>query len=239
MTTGSPPAGLPSGLRAVLFDLDGTLLDSLPGIADAANKVLAEHGRRPLAAEAVRPMIGDGAAMLMRRAFEATGPAVADTTIEACVARYAALLSEIDLDSRDLYPGAAELLRGLGAAGLALGVVTNKPPGPTRHALAATGIDDLVGTVVTGDGPWGRKPAAGPVREALARLGAAPGSAAMVGDHAADVGAARAAGVPVIVARFGYSRVPAAELGADGLIDALDDLPRALRALPGFDAPAA
>ncbi|MEQ8966867.1 MAG: HAD-IA family hydrolase [Azospirillaceae bacterium] len=234
----SDPPAFPAGLGAVLFDLDGTLLDSLPGIAAGANRVLAEHGRSTLPVERVRPMIGDGAAMLMRRAFEATGPAISDSAVEACVARYAALLTEMPMGPDDFYTGALDLLRALADAGIATGVVTNKPPGPTRHALAAAGADALVGTVVTGDGPWGRKPSAGPVLEALSRLGVAPAGAVMVGDHAADVGAARAAGIPVVAVSFGYSRTPAAELGADAVIGDLAELPAALGAIAYREAQA-
>lgn len=225
------PIDLPSQLRAVLFDLDGTLVDSLPGITETANRLLAGHGRRPLERAEVARMVGDGAGMLVRRAFEATGPIPDDAALEGEVRRYVDGLAEAPIGPGDLYSGARALLDGLAAAGRGLGLVTNKPTAPTRHALRCLGLDGVFRVVVCGDGADGRKPEAGPMRAALDALGADPGAAVMVGDNAADIGAARAAGLRVIAVSYGYSKTPAADLGADRVVDRLDQVPAAIAAL--------
>jgi phosphoglycolate phosphatase len=171
--------------------------------------------------------------MLVRRAFEATGPLPDAGTLERETARYVELLADAPMAPADLYPGAAALVASVTATGRAAGLVTNKPAGPTAHALARLGLDGAFGAVVCGDGPAGRKPAAGPIQAALATLGVAAEAAVMVGDNAADIGAARAAGVAVVAVDGGYTRVPAADLGADAVVARLADVPAAVARLWG------
>jgi phosphoglycolate phosphatase len=121
------------------------------------------------------------------------------------------------------------MLETLRALGLRLAICTNKPLAPTQALLATLGVSDRFDAVVGGDSYPLRKPAAQPVLGALRQLGAMPGSAAMVGDSEADVGAARAAGLAsVVIMRHGYARTGHAALGADWLLDALTDLPELL-----------
>ena len=211
------PPVLPPTLQAVLFDLDGTLVDSLPGITETANHLLADHGRRTLE----RAEVAADGRRRGRHGWSAapstpTGPVPDDATLEAEVRRYVDRLAEAPIGPGDLYPGARALLDGLAAAGPGLGLVTNKPAAPTRHALRCLGLDDVFRVVICGDGPDGRKPEAGPIRAALDALGAGPEGGVMVAPTtAADIGAARAAGLRVIAVSFGYSKTPATGLGAD------------------------
>ena len=131
------------------------------------------------------------------------------------------------------FPGAAEVLQNLSAAGVALGVCTNKPHGATLRVLDALALLPYFAAVLGGDALDVRKPDAGHLRAVLAAMGAGADSAAMVGDSEIDVAAARNAGVPVIVVDFGYTALAPAELGADGVISHLGDLPDALARIAG------
>jgi phosphoglycolate phosphatase len=216
-------------LDAVVFDLDGTLVDTAPDIAAALAAAFRPSGLRPPGADAVRTMVGDGARVLIARALAAAGDATAD--VEALYARFLAwYVSQPCRDSR-LYDGALDLLDELAARGVRSGICTNKPQGPTDGLLEALGIRDRFDSVIGGDAlPW-RKPDPRHLTAVLDRLGAAPDRAVMVGDSRNDVAAARAAGIPAVLVSFGYTAVPARELGADAVIDHLPDLPAALARL--------
>jgi len=218
--------------KAVVFDLDGTLIDSAPDLRTALNGLLAEHGRRPLTLDEVTAMIGDGASKLVERAFAATGDAAGDDLVsltEGFLARYE---GKAAVETRP-YPGVPETLAGLVADGIALGICTNKPEAPTREILRDLGLDDAFTAIYGGDTIGGvRKPDPRLVLAVLEALGTVPEDAAFVGDNANDVGAARAAGLPIILRAGGYTVVPADELGADAVIAEFRELPGALEGLP-------
>ncbi len=215
-----------SHLDAVLFDLDGTLVDSARDLMDAVNAVLAEEGLRAVDLDETRAMIGDGARVLLERALARTGgdPGAAPGLLPRLLALYEAGASR---HTRP-YPGVVETLEALRAAGLRLAVVTNKPERAARLVLADMGLDRYFEAVIGGDTLPRRKPDPAPVHEALRRLGVAPDRAAMVGDNHHDVEAGRAAGLRVVAVSYGYAHRPPAELGADRLIDAFAELPAAL-----------
>jgi phosphoglycolate phosphatase len=223
------PAPVPG---AVVFDLDGTLVDSAPDLCTAANRMLERSGRRPLALDEVKMMVGDGAAKLVERAFAATGEPLPDG--DALAAQHALFLEFYDghgaIDTTP-YPGALAMLERLRAAGCRMGVCTNKPQRPTEQILDGLGLAPFFAAVLGGDVLETRKPDGAPLREVLRRLSADPAGAVMVGDSINDVATARAAGVPVIAVTFGYPRMPVAELGADLLIDSFDELPAAFARL--------
>jgi phosphoglycolate phosphatase len=213
-------------LHAVVFDLDGTLVDSLGDLHVASNALLAEHRRRRLETAEVRRYVGDGAPALIERAFAATGGWPAGLSPAVALERFLRHYRAGGHCQTRLYPGAMPMLEALRGLGLKLAICTNKPLAPTQALLATLGLSDRVDAVVGGDSYPQRKPAAQPVLGALEQLGALPGSAAMVGDSEVDVGAARAAGLAsVVIMRHGYARSEHAALGADWLLDALAEIP--------------
>ena len=209
--------------RHILFDLDGTLVDSTADIVAAANAARASLGLAPLPHETVRGFIGDGVDTLLAQCVPAEH---LHPAIEAYRAHYAAHM----LDTTRAYPGVEALLEDLSRAGLALAVVTNKPRRYTVPMLDALGLARFFGAVVGGDGPSGRKPAPGPFLEALAALGGGRGTALVVGDGRNDVNGARAAGIPVCGALYGIgSPEEMRALAPDFLIQSIEELPRILR----------
>lgn len=215
------PTALPR-IRAVLFDLDGTLVDSAEDLRRALNAVLAERGLRSLGLAEVKGMIGDGAAKLVERGLAATGGDLAGHG--EALRRFLAIYEANAAEATRPYPGVAETLAALKARGLPLAVVTNKPAAATAAVLEALGLAPFFQAVVGGDTLLERKPHPAPLLHALAALGVSPGEALMVGDNHHDVKAARAAGAAAIAVTYGYSHVPHAELGADHLIDSLTEL---------------
>lgn len=214
--------------RAVLFDLDGTLIDSAPDIHAATNRLLARHGLGPLTLAQVKSMIGNGVKKLVERAYAACGRPLGAAALEA---EFAVML-EIYFDHltvlTTLMPGARETVYAMRVQGIALGVVTNKPQRFTEAILDHFGLAGAFGAVVGGDVGHVKKPAPDMLLAALERLGVAPRDAVMIGDSAADVRSARAAGVRAIVVEGGYTNVPAAELGGDIVVPGFAEIPGAL-----------
>jgi phosphoglycolate phosphatase len=220
------------GLGAVVFDLDGTLVDTAPDLHAHLNELLAALGRGPVALASVRPMIGDGARAFIQRALTATGGPPNDVTLDELAARFIARYTEEPLRGGAVFPGAVETLEALAARGVGLGVCTNKPQRPTERLLELLGVARHFGAVIGGDALPVRKPDGGHLRAVLERLGVPePWAAVMVGDSRNDVLTARALGVPSVVVTFGYTTVPARELGADLVIDRFDELLPALARL--------
>lgn len=222
-----------AGIRAVVFDLDGTLVDSAPDLLAAANTMLAELGRRALSLDEVIAMIGDGVAKLVERALAATG-GLDGCEPAAVTQRFVEIYEGHAVDQTRPYPGVTEVLDRLQQQGVALGICTNKPEAATLEVLRDLDLARYFTAVIGGDSLDGaRKPDPQPLLTIVHRLGATAAEAVMVGDNANDVQAARAAGMPVIVHARGYTRVPAADLGADAVIDGFADLHRTLqRVLP-------
>ena len=217
--------------KAVVFDFDGTLVDSVGSIATALNQLLAEEGHPAVPNDAVATMVGDGAIKLIERGFAASGDPIGSDAASRLMPRYEPMLVANPPGAESVYPGVRATLEALHRVGVRLGVCTNKPERPARVALDAVGLADLIDVVIGGDTTPVRKPAAEPLLTALDALGATPADSAMVGDNANDVAAARAAGLPVIVVSYGYPRGPSADLGADLVIDDFAELPRALHRL--------
>lgn len=189
---------------AVLFDLDGTLIDSAPDIAAAANRMLAEAGAAPLSLAEVKGFIGDGVAVLVQRIVAARGlPAAAEPALRA---RFLALYEADAATLTRPWPGVAAALGRIAAAGHPMAVCTNKPERPARAILAALGLDPFFAVVVGGDSLARRKPDPAPLRHAAAALGAH--SAVLVGDGEADAAAAAAAGIPFVLYTEGYRKSP-------------------------------
>ncbi|WP_414473129.1 phosphoglycolate phosphatase [Microvirga sp. M2] len=211
-----------SQLKAIIFDLDGTLVDSARDLQDATNALLAEEGLRQISLDETKSMIGDGAAKLVERAVSATGGDM--TRLPALVARFLEIYQANASRHTEAYPGVADTLAGLRGLGLPLAVVTNKPHAATMDILEALGLRGYFDAVIGGDTLPERKPHPAPVLMALGQLGVAPEAALMVGDNYHDVQAARAAGVRAFAVTYGYSHKPHAELGADRLIATMAEL---------------
>ena len=218
-------------IRYLVLDLDGTLIDSAPDLRAAANTVLGEAGRPPLDLPTIRRFVGDGVRKLVERAFAATGSALDDAALDRATARYVALYEAAATVLTRPYDGVPETLARLRAAGLKLAVCTNKPAAAAGIVLRELGLAPLIDGLSGGDSVARKKPDPAHVRDALARIGGAPGAAAMVGDNEHDVAAGKAAGLRTIAVTYGYCRVPHAELGADALIARFGDLEGALRRL--------
>lgn len=208
---------------AVLFDLDGTLVDSAPDLARALSLLLDEHGRPPVSEAEVRRMIGQGARVLVARVWSATGEPLEPDRIEPLYRRFVALYTPIALDRTRPYPEVVDTLAGLHRTH-PLAVVTNKPERAARAVLEGLDLARWFGAVVGGDTLDVRKPDPAPLRWALRQLGHT-GPAVMVGDSSADVRAAAAAGVPSIAVRWGYADAPVDELGAGAIVSRMGELP--------------
>ncbi|MBS3648352.1 phosphoglycolate phosphatase [Pseudaminobacter sp. 19-2017] len=223
-----------SGIRppkAILFDLDGTLIDSAPDITAAVNELLAIYGLPPLSLPQVTAMIGRGVRVLIDEAFAASGMALDGAALDKAERVMAPIYLRHLTGRTRLMPGASEAIAELHAEGIAMAVVTNKPERAAREVLSHFGLVERMGAVVGGDAVSRKKPAPDGLFMALERLGHRAIDTVMVGDSGTDVTAARAAGMPVVLVRGGYTRVPLEELGADLVCDSLHDLPHALNAL--------
>lgn len=209
-------------IKAVLFDLDGTLVDSAQDLADALNRLLTAQGLSTLGLDQVKGMIGDGVLKLVERGLMATGgdPDKAPALVPGFLGLYEGNAARFTRP----YAGAEETLARMAGKGLRLAVVTNKPHAAACEILDSLGLSGFLGAVVGGDTLPQRKPHPAPLLLAAEQLGVLPSEMLMIGDNHHDVSAARAAGMAVIAVTWGYSHVPHDELGADRLIDSFAEL---------------
>jgi phosphoglycolate phosphatase len=216
-------------LEAVLFDLDGTLLDTAADIATALNRALEEHGWRRISPGDVRRMIGRGSPMLVERAAAAQGRSPDDAQKSAVLEsffRHYGYLEESGEFEAQPYAGADDCLRALHRAGLRTAVVTNKHQRFARGLLERLSLSTLIDCVVGGDSLERRKPDPGPLFYACEQLKTPPARALMVGDSTNDVQAAQAAHIPIVCVPYGYNEgQDPRELPCDAFIESLADLP--------------
>lgn len=202
-------------MRLVVFDLDGTLIDSRQDLADAANALIAERGGTPLPVDAVTGMVGEGAALLVRRALTAAG---LDPDLDAALPRFLELYDERLLAHTRLYPGTADALESI-ARRATLAVLTNKPQRPTETILRGLGVDPYFERVIGGDTTFGRKPDPAGLRHLMAEAKASTVDTVLVGDSAIDLRTAHAAGVRLCLVTYGFGfPLAAAELAGDELL---------------------
>lgn len=217
--------------RAIVFDLDGTLVDSAPDIRLAINAAFEPLGVAPFDLSAVKGLIGGGAPAAIARAAAMAGLALSRADEQAALARFYPVYAEASAKGRGLYPGARELLQHLTETGIPLGLCTNKAQAITQIALEALGIGPFFRAVIGARDDLPKKPDPTMLRAAIAPLGADPAHVVMIGDTAADIGAARAAGCRSIAISHGYSRQPVETLGADAVVATLTEVPAAVEAV--------
>jgi len=215
--------------RTALFDLDGTLVDSAPDLHAALDRLMASRDLPPFARAEIPPMIGDGAAVLVTRAFAARGATPDAAAITDFLNDYEANAAVETAP----FPGITEALNALAASGWQLAVCTNKPGGATVALLDALGITGRFVTIGAGDTFPVKKPDPAHVLGTLAAAGGSAGRAVMIGDHRNDVAAATGAGLPCVFAAWGYG-TPAMAVGAAATAALPADVPALLtRLLPG------
>ncbi|MGH7047801.1 MAG: phosphoglycolate phosphatase [Stellaceae bacterium] len=210
----------------LVFDLDGTLVDSAAGLRAALNELLRERGRELLSLPQVKAMIGDGVPALVARALAARGGGPGDTA--AAVARFTELYDAGAVQWTQPYPAVAETLAELRRRGYRTAVCTNKLQRSSLVVLNGLGLLPLFDEVAGGDRFAVKKPDPGHLWALIAALGARPEAVAMIGDSENDAAAAHAAGLPLILMRYGYARGNPEALAADALLDDFAELPAAL-----------
>ncbi|MFZ1427211.1 MAG: phosphoglycolate phosphatase [Geminicoccaceae bacterium] len=220
------------GINALIFDLDGTLVETAGDLHLVLAEILAEAGLEAPSLPAVRSMIGDGARVLIERALVALDQPAEPEAVDLLFSRFRERYAEVPCRRSEPYPGARDLLVRQRAAGFRLGLCTNKPQGATDGLLRALDIDGYFDAVIGGDAlPGIRKPDPAHLAAVLDRLVVEPAAAIMIGDSRNDLLTARGLGIPCILVSFGYTDTPASELGADMVIDHLDEVPAALEQL--------
>jgi phosphoglycolate phosphatase len=219
-------------VQAVLFDLDGTLLDTAADIALALNRAIAEFGWAPVAPDDTRTLIGRGGPVLVQRAAELQGRVLDATTHAAIVERFFhhyGALQQTDECAAKPFPGVEEGLRQVHEAGLHTAIVTNKQQRFAASLTQRLGLKAWIDVIVGGDTCVRRKPDPMPLLFACESLQVAPAAALMVGDSINDVTAARGAGIAVVCVPYGYNEgMDPRTLPCDRIIDSIAELPALL-----------
>lgn len=210
---------------AIVFDLDGTLVDTAPDLVGAVNVLLEQHRLPTLPFDLARVMIGRGARALIEQGFAAAGQPLSGDEAVNLTARFIDIYRGMIANESRLFDGVEATLDELAAAGVALGVCTNKRTDLSVELLDALGLTHRFAAVIGADKAPAPKPDGRHVITAIEAAGGLVGRSIMVGDSASDVGSARNAGVPSVVVSFGYTEIAAAALGGDYLIDHFAELP--------------
>jgi phosphoglycolate phosphatase len=205
-------------IEAVLFDLDGTLIDTAPDMAGALNNLLVEENLAPIPLQQIRPYVSQGGLVLTRLGFAGKVP---EDQIESLRQRFLQHYRAIVADNSRLFEGFDAVLAEIEARGMPWGIVTNKPEWLTLPLLEQLGLRQRAGVVIGGDTLEQRKPHPLPLQVAAERLGVASERCLYLGDDERDVVAAKAANMKILIAAYGYIEAAAAirDWNADGVID--------------------
>jgi len=228
------PTALPLNImtqKAVIFDLDGTLVDTAPDLWRATNHVLASAGRSEVTLDQVRAFVGHGARKLIARGFEATGAPVRAEDMEPLYMQFVAFYGAHIAMGSAPFPGCVALLERFRAQGVVLGICTNKLEGLSVKLIGALGLTHYFAAIVGPDTIGIAKPDPAPYREALRRMEAENARSLLVGDSETDVLTARAAGVPVVGVTFGYTPKPIETYKPDALVSHYSEAYEAIEAL--------
>ena len=213
-------------IKGIIFDFDGTLLDSAPDLMATVNRILEPAGRRPVTLGEVQGMIGDGAIKLIERAFAATGGVPDQEEFKGLSKQFIDIYTGEDAETDHLYPGAIETLQTLKRQNFTLGLCTNKPIAPTQTIIKNLDIECYFSAVSGGNSiPGISKPDPRHLLNVIEELGLTPESCVMIGDKEQDIYCAKDAGVRSILVSFGYAKLPLEEIGADRIIDILTEVP--------------
>jgi phosphoglycolate phosphatase len=216
---------------ALLFDLDGTLVDTAPDLISALNFVLDREGLAPVPLHAARNLIGAGARRLIERALELEGRHASPQDIARLTADFIEYYADHIAEASRPFEGLESALDELSSRGFRFAVCTNKLEWLSKRLLDQLGLSGRFAAICGADTFGVAKPDPAILRETVARAGGEISSSIMVGDAGTDIGVARRAGVPVIGVSFGYTEVPIAELKPDRLIAHMRELPSAVEAL--------
>lgn len=223
-------------VKTVIFDLDGTLVDTAPDLMLATNHVLSLLKRRAITMQEVRSFVGHGAKALIARGCAATGEAIDEKTLGFYHAEFLRFYEKNIAANSAAFPGAISLLDRCAASGIKMGVCTNKLEGLSNRLLNALDLAKYFGAVVGPDTVNIAKPDPAPYFETLNRLGTQARHSVMIGDSETDILTARAAGVPVIAVTFGYTPKPVATYSPDYLVSHFDEIWDVLQSLPAAGA---
>jgi phosphoglycolate phosphatase len=214
--------------RTIVFDLDGTLIDSARDVGEAVNRVLADHGLTPLDDATQRSLMGEGGKVRTRKAFALRGVTLDEMALRDRVSDFIRYYAEQPVTHTRPYDGVAETLGALSRSGVRLAVCTNKYEASARDVLGRLDLMAMISDVAGADTFDVRKPDPGHVLKLLARMGADPAQAAMIGDSIHDVHAGQRAGLPTVAVSWGYAETPPHLLGADAVVERFADIPAAL-----------
>ena len=215
-------------LDAVLFDLDGTLVDSVPDVRWSLNQALADEGRDPVSIDQVKDYVGQGARQLAERALRDTGGLLDDAQHKRLLDGFLGTYRNNPVQFTTVFPGVFEALARLQARDIKLAICTNKPDITTWPVLRTLGFDKIFPVVLCGDKARKQKPDGAHVTETAEMLEVDPANCIMVGDSENDILAAHDAGVPSVFVTFGYCHMPVADLKPTVVIDHFDALDDAL-----------
>ena len=215
--------------HAIIFDLDGTLVDTAPDLTDALNATMSALDLPEVDEASVRHMVGRGARVLIERGLSAAGVKADKALVDQAMAIFLSHYSDHIADRSQPFDGVIETLNHFRQLETPMGVCTNKPQALTIKLLEILELIDYFPVILGADKVRNRKPHPDHLLETISGLKIAPKNAIMIGDSTADVEAARAAGVPIIAVSFGYSYVAPHDLGADLVIDDFTLLPDAIR----------
>lgn len=220
-----------ASLHTIVFDLDGTLVDTAPDLINALNFVLDREGLPPVPLHSARNMIGAGARRLIERGLELDGRAASASDITRLTGDFIAYYAEHIADISRPFEGLESALDDLGTRGYRFAVCTNKLEWLSKLLLDRLGLSSRFSAICGADTFGVSKPDPGILHQTVARAGGHMSSAIMVGDAGPDIGVARRAGIPVIGVEFGYTEIPIADLKPDRLINHMKELPAAVESL--------
>ena len=217
--------------KYIIFDLDGTLINSIPDMCREISLFLNKHGRRSLTEAETVSIIGNGAPVLLKGAFSLTGEPIKENDMQVLLAAWLDQYGKAEMAETKPYPHVIETLMELRENGCRLAICTNKPPKPTEAILTKLDLKKRFDVILDADALPERKPRPEPLWEAVRRMGGTNDSAVMIGDSETDAQTARAAGVPVVLLSYGYTHIPYDELKPDALIDDFAALPDVIERL--------